>query len=371
MIENAPGPAAVVRYGVVGRGYRAGLFLRLAELLPDQFQVTGVATRDEAGSAEVTARWDVPAVTGVRGLLALERPDVVVTAVSWEANPEVVLQLVQAGVPVLSETPPAADLPTLRRLWSVLGADSPVQVAEQYPFQPMNAARLALVRDGVLGAPTSAHISMTQTYHAVSLLRAALGVGGEEAQVRAVAFASPLVSPWSRAGWTGDTTRHDLTTTLASVDFGGRVGVYDFTETQTRNPLRTSRFVVRGSHGELVDEQVVRLRDQVTVTESPLVRRQWGQHRDFEVPDLDTISFEGSVVYRNPFTGGRLSDEEVAMATILERTARWGRGDGAAPYPLAAAAQDHLLALAIERAIRSGATVPVPREPWASALEPR
>ena len=366
--DRPDAPARVVRYGVVGRGYRAEAFLRLAALLPQRFRVTGVATRDVAGAAEVTARWGVPAVAGVRELLALERPDVVVTAVTWGANPGIVEQLVRADVPVLSETPPAADLAALRSLWSAVGAGGLVQVAEQYVLQPMNAARLAVVRDGALGVPTSAHLSMTQTYHAVSLLRAALGVAGEEAEVRAVAFSSPLANPLSRAGWTGDATPQDLATTLATLDFGGRVGLYDFTETQTRNPLRGSRFVVRGSHGELLDERVVRLQDPVTVTETALVRRQTGQHRDFEVPDLDHIAFEGAVVYRNPFYGGRLSDEEIAMATMLQRTAAWSRGHGAAPYPLAEAAQDHLLALAIERAVQTGQVVRVPREPWAAAL---
>lgn len=368
-MQVAPG---VVTYGVVGRGYRAEAFLRLSHLLPDRFRVTGVATRDPAGAAEVTARWGVPAVVGVSELLDVERPDVVVTAVSWDANPGIVEELVRAEVPVLAETPPAGDLAALRLLWSAVGAGGLVQVAEQYALQPMNAARLAVVRDGLLGAPTSAHISMTQTYHAVSLLRAALGVAGEDVEVRATSATSPLANPLSRAGWSGDATPQDLTTTLAILDFEGDsgplVGLYDFTETQTRNPLRTSRFLVRGTLGELVDDRVVRLQDPVTVTESSLVRRQTGQHRDFEVPDLEHISFDGAVVYRNDFYGGRLSDEEIAMATMLVRTAEWGRGQGPAPYPLAEAAQDQLLALAIGDAVRSGGAVRVPPEPWAAAL---
>lgn len=56
------------------------------------------------------------------------------------------------------------------------------------------------------------------------------------------------------------------------------------------------------------------------------------------------------------------------MATVLARTAEWGRVQGGAPYPLAAAAQDHLLALAIERAAQSGETVRVAPEPWAAVL---
>jgi hypothetical protein len=301
----------------------------------------------------------------VSGLLAAERPDFVVTAVTWEANPGVLAELVERGVPVLSETPPAGDLAGLRELWARVGPSGLVQVAEQYTSQPMNAARLAVVRAGAVGAVTSAQVSMTQLYHAVSLLRAALGVGFEAAEVRATASSSPLADPLTRAGWTGDPVPKDLTTTLATLDFGGAVGLYDFTETQTRNPLRRSRVVVRGSTGELADERVVRLVDPVTVVESPLVRRQTGGHSDFEVPDLDHISFEGRAVYRNRYYGARLSDEEIAVASVLEAMGTWCRGGGPPPYPLAAASQDHLLSLAMSRSAVSGRPVRTGHEPWA------
>jgi predicted dehydrogenase len=50
-------------------------------------------------------------------------------------------------------------------------------VAEQYLLLPDHAARLALVRAGVLGTPTSAQVSSTHRYHAVSIVRGMFGVG--------------------------------------------------------------------------------------------------------------------------------------------------------------------------------------------------
>lgn len=355
----------IIRYGVVGAGFRARAFLRLAELLPARLRVTAVLTRDASRGAEIETRWGVPTVRDVVDL-ARECPDFVVTAVTGDANPGVVEALVRQEIRVLSETPPAGDVADLRRMWSRVGPGGLVQVAEQYAHQPMNAARLAILRDGVIGVPTSAQVSMTQLYHAVSLLRAMLGIGFEEAQVRAVAFTAALANPLSRAGWSGDATPVDLDTTIATIDFGGRVGVYDFTETQTRNPLRGSRIVVRGSCGELVDERVVRLIDPVTVMESFLVRRQTGQGRDFEVADLDHIGFDGAVVYRNAYYGARLSDEDIAMAAMLELMGDWVRGEGSPPYPLAVAAQDHLIGLAIGRAAKLGQPVTTRREAWAT-----
>jgi hypothetical protein len=57
-------------------------------------------------------------------------------------------------------------------------------------------------------------------------------------------------------------------------------------------------------------------------------------------------------------------DDEIAMATLLERTANWVRGDGPEPYPLAEGAQDQQIALAIEESADSDATVTTSREAW-------
>ncbi|HEY8721758.1 hypothetical protein [Pengzhenrongella sp.] len=178
-------------------------------------------------------------------------------------------------------------------------------------------------------------------------------------------FAAPLADPVSRAGWTGENAPRDATTTLATLDFGaGRSALYDFTDNQWHNPLRTNRIVVRGSLGELVDDRIVRLAADRTVVESRLARRQSGIEQDLEGFDLDHLSVDGVVVYRNPFRGARLADDDIAVAALLAGTAAWVRG-GPPPYPLAQACQDHLLGLAIGEAVRTGATVRTSVEAWA------
>jgi predicted dehydrogenase len=357
----ADGPA---RYAVVGRGWRARFYLRLAALLPDRFAVGGVVTRTAEGGQDVERRYGAPAYRDLRGLLAQGRPDFVVTAVPWDVNPGTVEALVSMDVPVLAETPPAPDLDGLRTLWSRVGGSGLVQVAEQYLLLPENAARLALVHRGVIGRATSVQVSSTHLYHAVSIVRGMLGVRYEEATVRAQGFTAPLADPLSRTGWSGEDGARDATTTIATIDFGDRMGLYDFTDNQWWNPLRPDRLVVRGSLGEIADDRVVRLVDPSTPVESSLLRRQAGRGPNLEGFDLDHLSFDGTVAYRNPFAGARLSDEDIAIATLLDRTAAWCRGTGEPPYPLAEACQDHLIALAIEESVRSSRPVTTTREAW-------
>jgi hypothetical protein len=363
MSVSAPVPG---RYGIVGSGWRTGFFLRLARAMPDRFAASGVVTRTAERGAQVERQWGVPTYRSVRDLLAADRPDFVIVSVPWAVTPEVTKELVRLEIPVLAETPPAPDVPGLRDLWSEVGASGLVQVAEQYLMMPGHAAQWAIMRGGALGQMTSVQISSTHLYHAVSLMRFMLDVGFAQATVTARSFTAPLADPLSREGWSGNSTPKDTTTTLAMIDFGGRMGLYDFTDNQWFNPLRTNRIVARGSLGELIDDRVVRLADPVSTIESRLVRRQTGVDLNLEGFDLDHISYDGAVVYRNPYQGARLADDDISVATLLERMTAWCRGSGEQPYSLADACQDHLISLAIEESVRTGAAVTTEQEPWAS-----
>jgi predicted dehydrogenase len=353
------------RYGIVGSGWRAGFFIQMARAMPDRFVVTGVVTRTAERGQEIEREWRVPTFRSVDELAAADRPDFVIVSVPWAAAPEVTSELVALGIPVLSETPPAPDAAGLRRLWSTVGDSGLVQVAEQYPLMPSHAAQVSLVRAGLLGVVTSVQISSTHLYHAVALMRFLLDVGLGPATVDARNFVAPLADPLSREGWSGSAEPKDATTTLATIDFGGgRMGLYDFTDNQWLNPLRGNRIVIRGSHGELVDDRVVRLADPVSAVESRLVRRQTGIDLNLEGFALDHISHDGAVVYRNPFPGVRLADDDISVAAMLARMSAWCHGEGEQPYPLADACQDHLIGLAIEESAKTGKPVVAGPEPW-------
>jgi predicted dehydrogenase len=347
------------RFAVVGSGWRAGYFWRAA---------TGLDSLECVGAVVRSARdLDVPTYPSLDECLRRARPDFVVTAVPWPATPDVVSTAVAAGLPVLAETPPAPDLAGLRSLWSDVGSSALVQVAEQYLLMPVHAARLALVRSGAIGAPSQVHVSSTHQYHAVSLMRGFLGAGRLPVRVQATRTTAPLVQPLDRDGWTDDAHPHPATTTLATLDFGdGRSGLYDFTDNQWHNQLRFRRLLVRGSLGELRDDEVVRLTAPRTIVRSELTRRQTGYDLDLDGFDTDHISCGSDVLYRNPYSGRRWNDEEVAIATLLEQMASWVADAGPPPYPLADGAHDHAVALAVDEALARGTAVTTAHEPWAA-----
>ena len=356
-----------VRFGVVGSGRRTEFFLRLARMAPDHLSVAGVVTRSTERGEQVEAEWGVPTFRNMSDLQTAARPDFLVTSVPWAVMPEAITEAVDLNLHVLSETPPAPTVEGLRELWSRVGGSGHVQVAEQYLLMPGHAVRLSLLRAGVIGDVTSVQVSSTHMYHAVSMIRRLLDAGFDPATVTARAFTAPLVNPLSPDGWTNSDEAEQLVTTLAMLDFGaGRSGLYDFTENQWWNPLRARRIVVRGSRGEIVDDTVTRLAEVATPVRSELTRRQLGIDLNLEGVELDHISFDGRVVYRNPFPGARFSDDDLAVATILRDAGRWARDEAPEPYRLAEACQDHLLALAMEESVGNGTPVTVRRESWAS-----
>ncbi|HWS58245.1 MAG TPA: Gfo/Idh/MocA family oxidoreductase [Actinotalea sp.] len=354
-----------VAFAVVGGGWRTQFLLRIAAAAPTRLRVAGIVTRRAEAGAALTARWAVPAYRSLDDLLRAQEVDFVVAAVSWSAMPDVVRDLVGRGIPVLAETPPAPDLEGLRALWADVGGSGLVQVAEQYLLMPGHAARLAAVRAGVIGRPTSVEISSTHLYHAVSIVRGLLDVGLGEVAVDARTFTAPLVDPVGFDGWDPQAAPEPRTTTIATLDFGGSMGLYDFVDNQWWNPLRARRLVVRGSIGEIVDDTVVRLAEPTAAVESSLVYRRTGIDLNLEGNDLVHVSLDGRVVYRNPWVGTRLSEDDIAVASLLAAQGAWTRGDGPEPYPLAQACQDHAIGLAIVESARVRSEVRVAREPWA------
>ncbi|MFD0264564.1 Gfo/Idh/MocA family protein [Kitasatospora indigofera] len=349
---------AVTTFAIIGTGWRAEFFWRIGPALDGLDCVGVVSRRPQEGLP-------VPLYLSPEECLRSARPDFVISAVPRTVAPSLVVDLVERGIPVLTETPPAPDLAGLHALWHRVGGAGLVQVAEQYPRMPSHAARIALVRSGVIGDPTRADVSSTHQYHAVSLIRAVLGVGRRPARVRAVRTAAPLADPLSRAGWADPVPVRQAVTTIATIEFeGGGLGLYDFTDNQWHNQLLTRRLLVRGTLGELSDQEVVRLAADRTIIRSPVLRRQTGYDLDLTGFDTDHITFGPDVLYRNPYQGQRWSDEEIAIAGLLADMAAWTDGTGPEPYALADGCHDHAISLAVEEAAGTGGPVEVVAGPW-------
>ncbi|MBT4137568.1 MAG: Gfo/Idh/MocA family oxidoreductase, partial [Candidatus Latescibacteria bacterium] len=117
----------MINFGIVGTGWRAHFFLRIAKACPDRFNCVGVVTRDPQKAAPIAEQYGVKLYPALDDLLT-QKPLFVVTSVPWPINPGLLHQLADANMPALSETPPA---PTVEEMAEHVNGGDPVYPLEE------------------------------------------------------------------------------------------------------------------------------------------------------------------------------------------------------------------------------------------------
>ncbi|GCE30063.1 hypothetical protein KDA_55470 [Dictyobacter alpinus] len=356
-----------VVFGIIGGGWRTQFFLRVARELPEHFRVSGVVVRDSEKGQRMEAEWDVATYRTLDALLNAGQVDFMVVSVPWSVTPPMLHALAERGVPVLAETPPAPDLEGLQALHTLTEQGAKIQVAEQYQFQPMHAARRTVASSGKLGTVTQVRLSVAHGYHGVSLLRMLLGVTDALPTISAYTFTAPLIDGPDRDLKLEQQQVIQATYTTALLDFGEKLGVYDFCGSQYFSWILSPQFLVRGERGEIHDTTVRYLEDVHTPITYELIRQDTGQNGNLEGLYHKGILGGAQWLYRNPFPHARLSDDEIAVATCLDKMAQYVAG-GPAFYTLAEASQDHYLSILINQAAQTKQPVQAQPQVWMSSL---
>ncbi|GAE34466.1 Gfo/Idh/MocA family protein [Halalkalibacter akibai] len=356
----------MISFSIIGgASFRAQYYLRIAKALPEQFRICGMVVRDEKKGRDLEEKWNVTTYRDLTALLQNENPNFVVVSVSGWACPEYLQQLGQLGIPALAETPPAPtieELITLHEQLTCKGAK--LQVAEQYHLHPLHQARQSIINSNKLGNVTQATVSISHFYHGISLIRKVLGIGFENATIRGMQFKAPVIAGPDRSGPPKEEKMIMAERDIAWLEFGGKLGIYDFTKDQHRSWIRSNHLSVRGDRGELFDTRLTLLEDYSTPIHLDLKRINKGEEENQEGYYLDGILVGESWVYKNPFKPARLYDDEIAIASCLIKMAEYV-GGGPSFYSLPEASQDQYLGLMIKQAILSSEKVTTSRQPWA------
>ena len=353
-----------VKFGLYGSGWRSEFFLRVAKLLPERFEIIGVVTRNKEKAALFNQNFDVKCYETADELLSVATPDFIVVSVNASVNVDVTLNLLNRNIPVLLETPPAANLDELTRFHKSLPAGAKVQIAEQYPFQPMHLARSAFLETGKLGLIQHAQVSFTHGFHAIALIRRFLGIGFENAEITATSFPVSVVCGYTREGEPTKETIAEKAQTVAVLKFGNKTGLLNFETDQHRSWVRSPIIQIKGERGELFNSKIKYLQDYKTPIESEFTRKDLGREENFEGFDLKGIIGDGQWLYRNPYQGSRLSDDEIAIASCLDAMNDYVCG-GASFYGLDEATQDFYLSALIDEAAKNGCTIRSETQSWA------
>lgn len=139
------------------------------------------------------------------------------------------------------------------------------------------------------------------------------------------------------------------TRTVATLTFGEQVGMYGWSDDQYFSWIRSLRFQVRGTRGELVDHDVWYLLDDGTPVQQTLRRWDTGLEGNLEDAGHRGYLLGEEWMYENPFAATRLTDDEIAIATVLQRMGTHAT-TGSPVYSLEQAVTDTKISLAITSA---------------------
>jgi len=353
----------MIRFGVIGTGWRTKFFLRVAHARPDLFEAAGVVTRDVEKAKEWVKPYTCPLFGSLDELLT-QKPMYVITSVPRSVNPAIITELVEKNMPVLSETPPAATVEEMEALYQLVQNGAKIAVAEQYYLQPHHEVRINLANSGKMGRISQAQVSVAHGYHGISLIRRLLGITYEDVTISARKFVSPVIHGLERYGLPEKEELIDSTQTIAQLDFGDKLGIFDFAGEQYRSYIRKQRILVRGDRGELINDRVNYLQDYRTPIQLDFERRNAGESGNLEGYYFKGIQLGAEWVYHNPLAPAALSDEDIAIGQCMLKMADYV--GGAEPfYSLAEACQDRYLDIIMAQSLEEGIPIRTTQQIWA------
>ncbi len=293
----------MIKYGIIGAGWRAEFYSRIATLVPDTFSVSGIYIRNESKRQEFAKKYNVPIFDNLDNLLKTDF-DFIVSCVNKDSINETAQMLADRGVPVLTETPVSTN-----------NLKGKIQVAEQFHFMPRNQAYKKIIDSGILGEVHQVQLSCCHDYHAASLIRFFLDIKAETPTKTTISLPDKLTRYNCRAGHI-EPAIVDSEEKITILNFGNKTAIYDFNFEQYFSDIRASRIVIRGTNGEIINNTCTYLKDGLPHS-FEIKRNCFGSEENLDGFSLLSITGNGEILYTNPLKNARLSDEEIAIATCL------------------------------------------------------
>lgn len=314
------------RFVIVGSGWRAAFYVRLAKVMSDRFELLYMLCRSSEKAEQISDEFDIPVTTSISDCIEAE-PDFVVVAVSKSSISQVSLEWLDRGFFVLAETPAALDFENLKLLKNLGEKGRRLVIAEQYHLYPENREILSLLEENLIGKPDCLNISLAHDYHAMSLIRAFLRIPlDEKFSVRAKSYFFETTETFTRYEHFTDGRSAPKKRCVAVFEFeNGKVAFYDFDSEQYRSPIRKNSLKIQGARGEIIDGKIFYLDSKNEACQKSL----YSETEEF-------------------------SQDESALALLLQEMADYVRGEGKNPYPLEEALQDSFMAILMHKAEASG-----------------
>lgn len=294
----------MINYCVIGGGWRAEFYIRIAKLLPQIFEVKGVCIRNPYTAKKIRRQYGVTVVETIDDVLKIDC-DFFVNCINKEDISSMSFELCKSGYAVLQETPAS---PTLKG-----NGNYKLQVAEQFHLKPMYQAIKGIINDGFIGEVNHIEISVAHEYHAMSLIRFFMDEDMPKC-IYSKELTNSVLHTHFRQGELEKKEIAESKHQIAVFDCHGKNAIYNFDYEQYFSPVRSDRLLIRGTLGEIENNVVRYFNDENIYCENLIAQHQSGNLDGFF---NGAITFCNKVYYKSPFGDARLSDEETAIAMVL------------------------------------------------------
>lgn len=346
---------------IVGSGWRSLYYVRVAKALPEIFKLDAMLCRTKEKADKMAEELGIHTTTSIQECVDYN-PDFAVVAVNKQSICEVAMEWMDRNVTVLSETPAALSVEQLKKLYEYYKAGKKQVVAEQYRNYPSNMAAVRLINSGIIGDVSCMNISLAHEYHGFSLIRAYLGIkSNENYNVSAKIYEFPTTQTLTRYDKFTDGRIADKKRCVATFEFeSGKVAWYDFDSEQYRSPIRKNTVKVQGVRGEMIDDTIYYLDDNNEGCVGKIKTKVRTKVTDNVNPNLsviheiEKITFNDSTLYEPEWGLCNLTEDETAIAALMEKTAMYSRGESDSPYSVEDALADAYAAILLNEASRTG-----------------
>lgn len=369
-----------IKYIIVGSGWRALYYVRIAKALPEQFELCAMLCRTQEKAEKMAESYNIHTTTSIEECKEINS-DFVVVVVNKADIATVSMEWMEYGFTVLCETPAALDLDTLKQLWNMHKAGKKLVVAEQYTRYPTYDSMLKVLKTGIIGEPDCINISLAHEYHGSSLIRAFLQQSADiQFTVSAKTYEFPTIETISRYERFTDGRMADKKRTVAAFEFAdGKVAFYDFDSEQYRSPIRKNHVKVQGCRGEMINDVFYYLNQDYQASQARLVTTDRLLSTGDSNPNLSTVreivkvelkkedkDIKPILIYEPVFGQCGLAEDETAIATLMREAADYTKGQNNAfmDIELRKALQDAYTAILLAQAVRTGERAVSERQPW-------
>lgn len=305
-----------ITFSIIGGGWRAEFYLRIAKLVPELFRVSAICIRNPERAAYISKNFNVKVFTTIEE--ALNEPfDFIVNCINKEDISDLSVELADRGYYVLSETP-IIKKPLINHNYDK------IQVAEQFHLKGTYQAIKKIIDLGIIGDINHINISVAHDYHAMSLIRFFLDDYSKPNLLGSYSLDDKIIKTNGRIGEFKVKDLENTTQKIKIFKFKKATVVYDYNAEQYFSPIRKDSILMRGTRGEIENNQVRYLNSEnefvcseIKVVTSGLLDGLYN----------DKITFEDKILFKFPYGKARLTEEETAIADCLIKMSEYIKND--------------------------------------------